>query len=169
MTQSTPRKASFPPVVDTQVRVLICGSLPGDRSLAARQYYAHPQNQFWRLISAVIGRDLAPLAYPDRLTALLAAHVGLWDVVATARRQGSTDAALAEIRPNDITALAAALPDLRAIAFNGGTALRHGLKQLGPAAGRHTIIALPSSSPLHTIGFDAKLPGWLALRDHLAG
>ncbi len=161
-------KASFPPVVDPAVRVLICGSLPGERSLAARQYYAHPQNQFWRLISAVIGRDLTALAYPDRLAALLAARIGLWDVVATARRQGSTDAALSEIAPNDIAALAATLPDLRAIAFNGGTALKHGLRQLGPAARRHAIVALPSSSPLHTVGFDAKLPVWLALHEHLA-
>lgn len=168
MTQSTPRKASFPPVVDPAVRLLILGSLPGDRSLAARQYYAHPQNQFWRLISAVIGRDLTSLAYPDRLAALLEAHVGLWDVVATARRQGSTDAALSDVSRNDIAALAATLPDLRAIAFNGGAALSHGLRQLGDAAQRFAVVALPSSSPLHTIGLDAKLPAWLALRDHLA-
>lgn len=168
MTQSTPRKASFPPVVDPAVRLLICGSLPGDRSLAARQYYAHPQNQFWRLVSAVTGRDLVALPYPDRLAALLAAHIGLWDVVATAQRDGSTDAALAAISPNDVAALAATLPELRAIAFNGGTALKHGLRQLGPATDHHAIVALPSSSPLHTVGFDAKLPAWLALRDYLA-
>lgn len=160
-------KASFPPVVDAHVRILICGSLPGDRSLAARQYYAHPQNQFWRLVSAVVERDLVALPYADRLAALLAAHIGLWDVVATAQRKGSTDAALAAISPNDVAALAATLPDLHAIAFNGGTALRHGQRQLGPAAGRHAIVALPSSSPLHTIGFDAKLPAWLALRAYL--
>lgn len=166
MTQSTPLKSSFPPVVDSAVRILICGSLPGDRSLAARQYYAHPQNQFWRLVSAVIDRDLTTLPYPERLAALLAAHVGLWDVVATAHRQGSADAALAAIRPNDIATLAATLPDLRAIAFNGGTALKQGLRQLGPAAARHAIVGLPSSSPLHTIGFAAKLPAWLTLRNH---
>ncbi|APR54263.1 DNA-deoxyinosine glycosylase [Sphingomonas koreensis] len=165
MSQSTPRKSSFPPVVDSAVRVLICGSLPGDRSLAARQYYAHPQNQFWRLMSAVVDRDLTALAYPERLAALLEAHVGLWDVVATAHRPGSTDAALSGIAPNDIAALAATLPDLRAIAFNGGTALKHGLKQLG--ATRYATVALPSSSPLHTVGFDRKLPAWVELRDHL--
>lgn len=165
MTQSTPRKSSFPPVVDSGVRLLVCGSLPGDRSLTAGQYYAHPRNQFWRLISAVVDRDLAALAYPDRLAALLDAHVGLWDVVATAHRPGSTDAALSEIAPNDIAALAATLPDLRAIAFNGGTALKHGLKQLG--ATRYATVALPSSSPLHTVGFDRKLPAWMELRDQL--
>jgi hypoxanthine-DNA glycosylase len=163
--QSTALKSSFPPVVDLHTRLLICGSLPGERSLAASQYYAHPQNQFWPLISAVIGRDLTTLAYPDRLAALLDHHIGLWDVVATARREGSADAALADIAPNDIAALAATLPGLRAIAFNGGTALKHGLRQLGPTS--LATIALPSSSPLHTVGLAAKLPAWLALREHL--
>lgn len=165
MAQSTPRKSSFPPVVDSGVRLLICGSLPGDRSLAAGQYYAHPQNQFWRLMSAVVDRDLAALAYPDRLAALLEARAGLWDVVATAHRPGSTDAALSGIAPNDIGALAATLPDLQAIAFNGATAFKHGLKQLG--ATRYAAVALPSSSPLHTVGFDRKLPAWMELRAHL--
>ncbi len=158
-------KSSFPPVVDARTRLLICGSLPGERSLAQRQYYAHPQNQFWPLMSAVIDRDLTALAYPGRLAALLDAQIGLWDVVATARRQGSADAALADIAPNDIAALAATLPHLTAIAFNGGTALRHGIRQLG--ATRLAIVALPSSSPLHTVGLVAKRPAWLRLRDRL--
>src|SRR4051812_23496243 len=87
-----PRKHSFPPVVDRDVRLLVLGSLPGERSLAERRYYAHPQNQFWRLISAAADRDLVPLSYDDRLAALLGAHIGLWDVVASATRRGSTDA-----------------------------------------------------------------------------
>ena len=158
-----PRKHSFPPVIDPRVRLLVLGSLPGERSLAERRYYAHPQNQFWRLISPAAGQDLPALPYEDRLRALLSAHIGLWDVVASATRPGSTDAALRDIEGHDVAALAATLPDLRAIAFNGGTALRHGVKQLGAAAARYEIVALPSSSPLHTIGFDAKLPAWQGL------
>ncbi|WP_342250595.1 DNA-deoxyinosine glycosylase [Sphingomonas sp. OTU376] len=163
-----PRKHSFPPMVDACTRLLVLGSLPGERSLAEQRYYAHPQNQFWRLISPAAGRDLAALDYPDRLTALLDAHIGLWDVVASARRTGSTDAALRDVEGHDIAALAATLPDLRAIAFNGGTAFRTGSKQLGAVAARYTIVALPSSSPLHTIGFEKKLPHWEALRPLLA-
>lgn len=157
------RKHSFPPVIDADVRLLVLGSLPGERSLAARRYYAHPQNQFWHLISPAAGRDLTALAYEDRLAALLDAHIGLWDVVASATRPGSTDAAIRDIEGHDIAALAATLPRLRAIAFNGGTALRHGRRALGPAAERYAVIALPSSSPLHTIGLAAKLPAWQAL------
>ncbi|MGK6355917.1 DNA-deoxyinosine glycosylase [Sphingomonas sp. DT-207] len=164
---SKTRKHSFPPVVDAGVRLLVLGSLPGDRSLAEGRYYAHPQNQFWRLMSAVIECDLVSLDYDARLSALLAAHVGLWDVVASATRSGSTDAAMRDVEGHDIAALAATLPHLRAIAFNGGTALRHGMRQLRPAAADYAIVALPSSSPLHTVGIATKLAAWEKLRDHL--
>ncbi len=160
-------KRSFAPVVDRHTRLLICGSLPGDRSLAAQRYYANPQNQFWRLLSPAAGVDLQGLDYDERLAALKAAGIGLWDVVAQAERPGSTDAAIRDHEANDLAALAATLPHLRAITFNGGTAHRLGVRQLGPLTGRLTIVALPSSSPLHTIGLAAKQPAWAALSQFL--
>ncbi|MEG3088207.1 DNA-deoxyinosine glycosylase [Sphingomonas sp. PB4P5] len=159
-------KHSFPPVTDARTRLLVLGSLPGDASLAAARYYAHPQNQFWRLMAAVIDIDLPALAYDDRLTALRDARIGLWDVVASATRPGSTDAAIRDLVGNDLPGLVATLPDLRAIAFNGATAFRHGSRQLGGKT-RATLIPLPSSSPLHTVGLDAKLSAWCALREML--
>lgn len=155
------RKSSFPPVVDADTRLLILGSLPGERSLAERRYYAHPQNQFWRLLGHAIGRDLASLDYDARLDALLAAGVGLWDVVASAHRTGSTDAAIRDHATNDLPTLADSLPRLRAIAFNGATALQVGRPLLG--ARSLELVALPSSSALHTIGVAAKQPAWDAL------
>lgn len=162
------RKHSFPPVVDPDVRLLVLGSLPGERSLAEQRYYAHPQNQFWQLISPAAGRDLTVLDYDARLRALLDAHIGLWDVVASAQRRGSLDAAMQDIEAHDIAALAATLPRLRAIAFNGATALKHGSRQLGQILPQSAIIALPSSSPLHTVGAAAKLPEWRKLADYLS-
>jgi len=156
-------KHSFAPVVDARTRLLVCGSLPGDRSLAAERYYAHPQNQFWRLLSPVAGVDLPALDYDQRLAALLAARIGLWDVVASATRAGSSDAAIRDHAANDLPALAATLPDLRAIAFNGGTAYRLGVHQMN-GEDRYTLVALPSSSPLHTVGIAAKQAAWSALR-----
>ena len=153
-------KHSFPPVAAPDARILVLGSLPGDRSLAAQRYYAHPQNQFWRLMSPVVGLDLAALDYDDRLAALVASGVALWDVIGSARRTGSSDAAILDVEGNDIAALIARLPNLRAVAFNGGTALKQGLKLLGPNFPGPTIVALPSSSPLHTIGLAAKQPAW---------
>ncbi|WEK41740.1 MAG: DNA-deoxyinosine glycosylase [Candidatus Sphingomonas colombiensis] len=159
------RKSSFPPVTDNRTRVLILGSLPGERSLAEQRYYAHPQNQFWRLLGHALSRDLAALPYDARLTALIAARVGLWDVVASAHRAGSTDAAIRDHAANNLPAMIDSLPQLRAVAFNGGTALRLGRPLLETRA--LTLVALPSSSALHTIGIAAKQPAWDALRAFL--
>jgi hypoxanthine-DNA glycosylase len=147
-------KHSFPPVFDPEARVLVLGSLPGDRSLAAQRYYAHPQNQFWQLMSPVVGRDLATLDYEDRLAALRASGVALWDVIGSARRSGSSDAAILDAEGNDIAALIGRLPKLRAVAF------KQGLKMLGPNFAGPSVVALPSSSPLYTIGVAAKQPAW---------
>lgn len=160
-------KSSFLPIVSADTRVLLLGSLPGERSLAERRYYAHPRNQFWALMSPVVGRDLVSLGYDERLAALLGAGVGLWDVVATARRTGSSDAAIRGMTGNDLASLAASLPPLRAIGFNGAIAHRHGLRQLGASALRYALVPLPSSSPLHTIGVRAKAEAWGALRAFL--
>jgi double-stranded uracil-DNA glycosylase len=156
----------FPPVVRADTRLLILGSLPGARSLAAGRYYAHPQNQFWRLLETVIDAPLQPLAYGARLEALLAAGIGLWDTVAAARRRGSLDADIRLEQASDLAALAAGLPRLVAIAFNGGTAARIGRRQLGQAP-RWTLLALPSSSPAYTLAFAAKAQAWGVLRPYL--
>ena len=160
------RKSSFPPVVVPDARLLILGSLPGERSLAERRYYAHPQNQFWQLLSPVVGCDLAALGYEQRLQALQDRGVALWDVVANARREGSSDAAIKDAAANDLVTLVRSLPHLRAVAFNGGTAAAIGRPLL--AGEPVTLADLPSSSPLHTVGLAAKQPTWSALADHLA-
>ncbi|MFD1036336.1 DNA-deoxyinosine glycosylase [Sphingomonas hankookensis] len=162
-TSGVTRKTSFPPVVDTSTRVLILGSLPGDASLAAGRYYAHPQNQFWRLLSPVVGVDLPTLDYSTRLEALQAAGIGLWDVVASATRPGSSDAAIRDATANDVATLIASLPVLRVVAFNGGTAWKAGR---GLVRGVE-MLALPSSSPLHTVGVAAKQPAWDAIGSYL--
>jgi hypoxanthine-DNA glycosylase len=158
-------KRCFPPVVDEYTRVLVLGSLPGEASLAAGQYYAHPQNQFWRLASAVLGEDLLALPYADRLERLHARHFGLWDVVAEARREGSLDSRIKAHVGNDLATLVAGLPRLAAIGFNGKTAARIGARELGGHADRHTLLHLPSSSPAHTMAFADKLEQWRVLGD----
>jgi len=157
----------FPPVTRADTRLLVLGSLPGAISLAAQRYYAHPQNQFWRLMGAVVGRDLVALPYENRLEALLDAKVGLWDTVAAANREGSLDAAIRLHEASDLTALAATLPELRAIAFNGATSARIGRRQLGPATDV-ALIDLPSSSPAHAaLSFERKCERWLDLAAYL--
>ena len=159
-------KSSFAPVVAPSTRVLVLGSLPGAASLAAGRYYAHPQNQFWRLIGGVIGRDVGSLDYDARLAALLAAGIGLWDTVASALRQGSLDAALQGVEGNALDELVASLHALRAVGFNGATSARIGRRVLGaiPLA----FIDLPSSSPAHArMSFAQKAERWKSLREFL--
>lgn len=160
------RKASFPPVTDEHTRVLVLGSLPGEISLARAQYYANPQNQFWRLIGEVIGAELTALGYDARLERLLEAGVGLWDVIATAERAGSLDGAIRAHQPNALAELAASLPELKAIGFNGGTSARIGGKALA-GRGAWALVALPSSSPAFTRPFQEKRAAWMALRPFL--
>lgn len=157
------RHASFAPHVAPDTRLLILGSLPGARSLAERQYYAHPTNQFWRLLGKVVGQPLAALPYDDRLATLREAKIGLWDVIRTAERHTSSDSHIREAEAHDLSVLIATLPNLRMVAFNGGKASAIGRKQLPPLADV-AVVDLPSSSAAHTIGFDAKLKHWLALR-----
>jgi len=160
-------KRSFPPVVDERTRILILGSLPGEISLARAEYYAHPYNQFWSLLGAVLDADLRALDYPARLDALLARRIGLWDVVAEARRTGSLDGNIRDHAPNDLAGLVSGLPSLRAIGFNGGTSARIGQRQLATLADPPHFLALPSSSPAYTRPFEEKKAAWLRLREYL--
>ncbi|ODP34026.1 DNA-deoxyinosine glycosylase [Pandoraea sp. ISTKB] len=162
-------KRNFPPVVDANTRVLILGSLPGDVSLAQQQYYAHPQNRFWHLVGDVIGVPLPTLAYEARLDVLRAHGVGLWDVVAQARREGSLDSNIRLHAGSDLVGLIETLPSLRAVAFNGGTAARIGQRALAQGGSTATlpVALLPSSSPAYTIPFATKRDAWLALREWL--
>ena len=83
-------KFGLPPIAARNARLFVLGSLPGDASLAARRYYAHPTNQFWRLLGDAIGEELQSLDYDARLERLAARRVGLWDVIASASRRGSS-------------------------------------------------------------------------------
>lgn len=161
------RKRCFDPVVDDKTRLLVLGSLPGELSLARNEYYGNKQNRFWMLMSEVIGLDLVALEYGARLQALLANGVGLWDVVAEAHRDGSLDSRIRDHAGNDLLGLIGGLPNLAAIAFNGGTAARLGIKALGEHASRYDIVLLPSSSPAYTLAYAEKLTVWRTLRGHV--
>ena len=162
-----PLQHCFPPVVRPDTRLLLLGSLPGAVSLARTQYYAHPQNLFWRLVGAVIGRELVPMAYEERLEALLEAGIGLWDTVAAATRKGSLDADIRLHAASDLAALVGTLPKLRAVGFNGGTSARIGRRQLEGIEGI-ALVDLPSSSPAYaSMPFEKKRQAWLKLRDYL--
>jgi double-stranded uracil-DNA glycosylase len=149
----------FPPVVAAHTHTLILGSFPGEASLAAGQYYAHPRNQFWRLLGAVIGEPLLNESpYDERLIRVLSHGIGIWDVLDACHREGSLDSAIRNAQPNDFDSLREHAPQLRKVCFNGKTSGR--FAPVIAAAGYDTLV-LPSSSPANaTLSFEKKLELW---------
>ncbi|MEO8278216.1 MAG: DNA-deoxyinosine glycosylase [Ideonella sp.] len=149
------------PVVDRSTRLVVLGSFPGVASLEAGQYYAHPRNQFWAILSALWNEDLRALPYERRLQSLLAHGLGLWDVYASCRRQGSLDSAIEHAEMNDLQSLRQRAPRLRAVAHNGGESARHRriTAELGVA-----VLRLPSTSPANASwSFERKREAWHAV------
>ncbi len=169
------RIVSFAPVLGLRPRVLILGSMPGVRSLAQHQYYAHPQNLFWPLMGALC--DAGPeLPYTTRIARLKGCGIALWDVLGECERSGSLDTAIvrASEQPNDIAGLLARRRSLHTIACNGARAWqafrRHVLPHI--AASRQAsleLMVLPSTSPANaSVPCAVKRERWLALRERLA-
>jgi len=158
MTTPSPTLTGLAPVIALDTRILVLGSFPGAASLAAGKYYAHPRNQFWRLISAVIKEDLAALPYEQRLPRLLAHRFGLWDVLAGCEREGSLDSAIRKPAANDFERLRTLCPQLETVGFNGQASGKFAPQFA--AAGYRTLV-LPSSSPAHmAMSFEQKLAVW---------
>jgi hypoxanthine-DNA glycosylase len=156
--------SSFPPVAAPDARVLILGSMPGEASLRAGQYYAHQRNAFWRIMGDLLGAG-AELPYVDRLARLQAAGIALWDVIADCRRSGSLDADIVKesVRANDFSGFLAAHPGVERVYFNGGAAetnfRRHVLPNLPGTTLR--MLRLPSTSPAHAArSYAEKLAAW---------
>lgn len=153
---------SFPPVYAPDARILILGSMPGVASLAAGEYYAHPQNGFWPIMGALIGagRDLD---YPGRLVLLKTRGIALWDVLQTCDRAGSLDSAIRAEIPNDFEWFFRACPDLRAVFFNGQKAAASFRRFVLPCLIGFSLplTVLPSTSPAHAgMRFEEKLAIW---------
>jgi hypoxanthine-DNA glycosylase len=152
------RLTGLAPVIDARARVLILGSFPSTASLAAQQYYAHPQNQFWRVLGAVLGQPLKEMDYAARIGVVQAAGIAIWDVYASCARAGSLDAAIRDAVPNSLAKLQESAPALRRICFNGRTAAKR-IREID-ALGYEALV-LPSTSPAHAgMSFDEKLARW---------
>jgi len=157
--------AGLGPVVDANTRLIVLGSFPGVASLTAQQYYGHPRNHFWPILGALWRVDLKSATYVQRLETARAHGLGLWDVYASCRREGSLDSAIEDAALNDLAGLRQLAPGLRAIVHNGGESAR---------AMRHTralglpVLRLPSTSPANASwSFERKLAAWrAALQEH---
>lgn len=155
---------SFPPIAEPGASVLILGSMPGEKSLAARQYYAHPQNSFWRIMRELVGLD-PEAAYRQRLEALKSVRIALWDVLHSCQRKGSLDTAIRNAKPNDFAAFFRKHPGIRLVCFNGSKAEKCYLQLVLPSLAEPSpaLARLPSSSPAHAgMSFQQKVAKWRA-------
>jgi hypoxanthine-DNA glycosylase len=149
------------PIAASHARLLVLGSFPSAASLQAQQYYAHPRNHFWPILSALWNVDLRSLPYAERVAQARERGLAIWDVYAACRREGSLDSAIEDAFPNDLPALVARLPQLAAIAHNGGESAR--AMRVTRALGL-PVHRLPSTSPANASwSFERKLAAWRAV------
>lgn len=167
---ATPALTGLGPIARADTALLVLGSFPGAASLAARQYYAHPHNHFWRIIESIWPppqREKVIWCYQKRIDWLLAHRVGLWDVYAACSREGSLDAAICNPVLNDFAALASHCPQLQAVAHNGSESFRHAPRvraALASSAAAIAVYRLPSTSPANASwSFARKLAAWRAV------
>ena len=156
---------AFPPIVRSDAHTLILGSMPGAASLAAREYYAHPRNLFWPMISELLGFS-ATLSYRERTRALTTRGFALWDVLAACRRNGSLDTDIdpESVEINDFSTFFTEYPHIERVFFNGLSAeqlFRRHCRNLMSERTTTRFVRLPSTSPAHaTIDRTTKFSAW---------
>jgi TDG/mug DNA glycosylase family protein len=159
---------SFPPIASPLSRVLILGTMPGKASLRARQYYAHPQNAFWRIIGEILGFDPAS-PYDIRVASVQSAGVAIWDVLKSCIRASSLDSAIeaASAVPNDFAEFLAEHPQIQRICFNGAKAEALYMMHVRPSVPTDIpvqYLRLPSTSPANaSLPLPEKLRAWRAI------
>jgi len=156
--------ASFTHLSKPESRILILGSIPGQKSLTEQQYYAHPRNQFWPIIATLAGLTAQPDNYQDRLRLLASLNIALWDVIASCTRSGSLDSAINKdsIIANDFKSFFTKHPNIRFIAFNGQTAAKLFKQYRCEIPKGVKTVTLPSTSPAYaTMSTENKTSSWL--------
>lgn len=156
---------SFPPVVTRTSKILILGSVPGVKSLEKQQYYAHPQNKFWRIIFELLNEQFSE-SYEDRINVLKKHDIALWDVIDSCERKGSLDSEIRNEEANRVKELLEEHPNIKAVFSNGQKSFKNLQRMLGKDHS-YNIFLLPSTSPLHTMAYEKKLEEWRKIVDFL--
>ncbi|MBW6469818.1 MAG: DNA-deoxyinosine glycosylase [Methanosarcinaceae archaeon] len=159
------KKKGLAPIIDTNTRILILGSLPSDESIRKQQYYGNPGNDFWKLISEVIGKDIATLDYGAKIQKLKEHGIGLWDVLSTSEREGSLDSNIMNEEINDFSYLKNDAPNLWLVCFNGKKAGKY-----EDALRKHGIETkvLPSSSGANRRYSEKRIVEWISIAKFIA-
>ena len=162
----------FAPIVGHEPRILVLGTMPSVASLESQQYYGHPRNAFWWIMSQICGFN-DDLSYEDRVIEAKKSKVAIWDVIESCHRPGSLDSAIdqSSLKPNDIQSILEMHPSIRALCFNGQAAHKLFVKHLHKsfvANLEHDIHILPSTSPANAaMSRENKLEKWLIIESYL--
>ena len=139
---------SFKPSIDNNSRILILGSMPGVKSLEKQQYYAHPQNRFWKVMSTICNEQQLPkFDYKTRLKILLNSNIALWDTIKSCKREGSLDSDIQNEKPNDIRKLLKTYPNIKTICLNGNKSYIAFKKYFPDLLEKYNCHKMPSTSP----------------------
>lgn len=156
----------MPPIIDKNTKLLVLGSMPGEKSLENQQYYAHPRNQFWPLIFRMFDHPMVE-DYQTRVSLLLKNRLGVWDVIQECNREGSLDADIMNETANDFESLFKQYPGITHVVFNGAKAYDTFRKKVGFSFENIVFHKLGSTSPAHAIPFEKRLRDWAFILDFL--
>ena len=159
------RISSFPPIVSEDSKILILGSVPGIRSLEMQEYYAHPQNKFWRILFELFQEDFTA-DYAEKIELLKKNKIAVWDVIDSCERKGSLDTEIKNEAHHDILQLLGDFPSIKVIFCNGQKSFKS-LGKILPIDSKIPIFILPSTSPAYTIPYQQKLKDWSILKSFL--
>ena len=163
MQKSTGIITSFSPIANKSANILILGSMPGLASLAVNQYYAHPRNGFWRIMSDIYG--FSPTStYDCKVESLTTSGVAVWDVLQSCERIGSLDSAIINGTriSNDFQTFFEQYSEIKLIGFNGSEAQKSFNKFVLPKVHLKNLsyVLLPSTSPANTQSLEQKIIAW---------
>ena len=156
------RSNSFSPVIYSDTKILVLGSLPGKKSLELKQYYGHARNRIWKILSHLTGGDI-PITYQQKKELLCNNKIGLWDVAHSAHREGSLDSNIQDETPNDIEGLIKNYDSIKVIGFNGKKSEKMFYKYFTEKP-EIKYVPLPSTSPANmAISFEDICARWSQL------
>lgn len=159
------RISSFPPVISKDSNILILGSVPGIKSLEMQEYYAHPQNKFWRILFELFNEDYTT-DYAEKIDLLKKNKIAVWDVIDSCERKGSLDNEIKNENHHNILQLLDDFPSIKVIFCNGQKSFKT-LGKILPDDPKIPVFVLPSTSPAYTISYQQKLKDWSALKSFL--
>ncbi len=155
----------FAPIYNSSSQILILGSIPSVRSRENNFFYGHPQNRFWKVLSALLNCE-TPETVEQKTQMLLDNHIAIWDTVAKCDISGSSDASIKNVVPTDISPIISGA-NIRAVFTNGATSQKYFNRFQAKALNIQAIV-LPSTSPANASkNLEKLIEAWKVILEYL--